>query len=306
MSTPSKEQVVQIDVELTTEEGTAKAHDAELANVTQIMVDGQLMSKKESHKLIKMYGGDDGELDELEMTMIKYDTDHNGTFDVSEVKAIMFDMDKKTKEANTLRKQLHLVVIAAVLVVSLLLGLMLGANEVTKENHTTGGNLVDKDGGSVKVQQVRSVASLLDIPKLDYSAMKMIKEVTFKIDNSDDVIFMRVDGFTKSSETTVELHGSGHVRNLLIDSTAQSATLKQSNVADRTVDVSAMATARRRLEALTSANGVERQLLFSSEEALADAHGRTGQDEGEQGRKLGFFSALMTSGSFTMMQAGSF
>jgi hypothetical protein len=59
MSTPSKEQVVQIDVELTTEEGTAKAHDAELANVTQIMVDGQLMSKKESHKLIKMYGGDD-------------------------------------------------------------------------------------------------------------------------------------------------------------------------------------------------------------------------------------------------------
>ena len=163
------------DVELTVEERSTKAQE-QWAHVKQLTIDGKLKSKEESYRLTKMYGGDDGVLDDLEITMIKYDADGNGTFDISEVKAIMFDMEKKTQEANSLRKKLHLVVAVGMVIIALLLGLMLGANEVTKENHTTGGNLVDTSGESVKVQQVRSVASLLDIPKLDYHTMKMTKE----------------------------------------------------------------------------------------------------------------------------------
>ena len=140
--TDTAEEVVQIDgVELT--EAEKSSAPAPWENVQRITINGILKSKEESYKLIKMYGGDDGVLDELEMTMIKYDTDHNGTFDISEVKSIMFDMDKKTKEVNSLRKKLHLVIIVSVIAISILLGLMLGANELTKENHTKGGNLVD-------------------------------------------------------------------------------------------------------------------------------------------------------------------
>ena len=103
--TDTTEEVVQIDaVELT--EAEKSSAPAPWENVQRITINGILKSKEESYKLTKMYGGDDGVLDELEMTMIKYDTDHNGTFDISEVKSIMFDMDKKTKEVNI---NIHLV-----------------------------------------------------------------------------------------------------------------------------------------------------------------------------------------------------
>ena len=65
--------------------------------------------------------------------------------------------------------------------ISILLGLMLGANEVTKENHTRGGNLVDTEGNSVKIQQVRSVASLLDYTKLEFNVLKEVKDVSFQV-----------------------------------------------------------------------------------------------------------------------------
>ena len=84
------EEVVQIDgVELTTEgEKTPTKDDAKAKweNVKRLTINGVLKTKEESYKLTKMYGGEDGELDDLEITMIKYDTDHNGTFDISEVK----------------------------------------------------------------------------------------------------------------------------------------------------------------------------------------------------------------------------
>ena len=256
------------------------------------------LTETEVHHAIKVYGGDDGQLDDLEILMMKYDTDRSGTFDIAEVKAIISDMDKKTKEANSLRKKLHVVIFVAFGICSLLLGLMVGSNELSKENHTIGGNLVDGKGAAVKTSQVRSVAHMLDIPKLAYDEMKFVKDVTFKLKNSEDVIFMDVVGFTKSSEHSVVLHSSGYVRNLFINCTT--AIFKEVNKPDKTVDTPPKST--RRLKQVIEGKEQEEQLIFANEQEMTEHH----YGETHDGRKLGFFSALMTSGSFMMMQAGAF
>lgn len=305
------EEVVQIDgVELTTEGEKTSTKDgakAKWENVKRLTINGVLKTKEESYKLTKMYGGEDGVLDDLEITMIKYDTDHNGTFDISEVKSILFDMDKKTKEANSLRKKLHLVVLASVIVISLLLGLMLGANEVTKENHTKGGNLVDKNGGSVKIQQVRSVANLLEYTKLDYEVLKEVKDVSFQLEVGKQDIFMKVAGFERENDgTAITLHGYNQGVSLVI--TSSTVTYKVTGVGDRVVNTKAARRRRqRRLIQMNSNGRNEERLLFNSEAELVESFEESDDDDGMKGndRKLSFQGALMTSGSFTMMASST-
>ena len=217
-------------------------------------------------------------------------------------------MDKKTKEANSLRKKLHLVVLASVIVISLLLGLMLGANEVTKENHTKGGNLVDNYGGSVKIQQVRSVANLLEYTKLDYEVLKEVKDVSFQLEVGKQDIFMKVAGFERENNgTAITLHGYNQGVSLVI--TSSTVTYKVTGVGDRVVNTKAARRRRqRRLIQMNSNGRNEERLLFNSEAELVESFEESDDDDGMKGndRKLSFSGSLMTSGSFTMMAATSY
>ena len=215
-------------------------------------------------------------------------------------------MDKKTKEANSLRKKLHLVVLASVIVISLLLGLMLGANEVTKENHTKGGNPVDKNGGSVKIQQVRSVANLLEYTKLDYEVLKEVKDVSFQLEVGKQDIFMKVAGFERENDgTAITLHGYNQGVSLVI--TSSTVTYKVTGVGDRVVNTKAARRRQRRLIQMNSNGRNEERLLFNSEAELVESFEESDDDDGMKGndRKLSFSGSLMTSGSFTMMASSS-
>ena len=148
---------------------------------------------------------------------------------------------------------------------------MLGANEVTKENHTRGGNLVDTEGNSVKIQQVRSVASLLDYTKLEFKVLQEVKDVSFQLASAGkQVIFMKVAGFERENDgSAITLHGYNQGVSLVITSSA--ATYKVTGVADRAVDTKP---AQRRRLSQTNSNGrSEDRLLFNSEVELAQSFG---------------------------------
>eukprot|EP00944_MAST-04C_sp_MAST-4C-sp1_P006475 g6475.t1 len=148
---------------------------------------------------------------------------------------------------------------------------MLGANEVTKENHTRGGNLVDTEGNSVKIQQVRSVASLLDYTKLEFNVLKEVKDVSFQLASAGkQVIFMKVAGFERENDgSAITLHGYNQGVSLVVTSSA--ATYKVTGVADRAVDTKPAQ--RRRLSQTNSNRRSEDRLLFNSEVELAQSFG---------------------------------
>ena len=174
---------------------------------------------------------------------------------------------------------------------SLLLGLMLGANEVTKENHTKGGNLVDTEGNSVQVQQVRSVASLLDYTKLEFSVLKEVKDVSFQLASAGkQVIFMKVAGFERENDgSAITLHGYNQGVSLVVTSSA--ATYKVTGVTDRAVDTKPAQ--RRRLSQTNSNRRSEDRLLFNSEVELAQSFG-TEEGAGRR-RKLQQFGGAFVS-----------
>jgi hypothetical protein len=205
-------------------------------------------------------------------------------------------MQQKTKEVRSLKKKLWVISTISFIVCAVMVGLMLGANEYSKENHTKKGNLVDPVGEPVKVATVESVTALLDMPKLDFKSLRTVKDLTFLIKGTTDVVFFKVAGFKRSSETKLLLSGTNCGTSVLIE--GSTATYKVVGENDMEVDTSEAAAADRRLAA---GNG-PRQLMYNSIEEMVEAR----YSEEHRGRKLGFFSALMTSGSFTCMQAGSF
>lgn len=93
-----------------------------------------------------------GDLSPLEKIIKNYDVNRDGTFSISEVKAIVQDMDAAKKNARNMGRLAGVVVLIVMLLCGALLGLMFAANEASKEEHTQpGGRKVDLDGSIVKV-----------------------------------------------------------------------------------------------------------------------------------------------------------
>ena len=170
---------------------------------------------------------------------------------------------------------------------------MLGANEVTKENHTRGGNLVDTEGNSVKIQQVRSVASLLDYTKLEFKVLQEVKDVSFQLASAGkQVIFMKVAGFERENDgSAITLHGYNQGVSLVVTSSA--ATYKVTGVADRAVDTKPAQ--RRRLSQTNSNRRSEDRLLFNSEVELAQSFGTEEGVVAGRRRKLQQFGGAFVS-----------
>ena len=164
---------------------------------------------------------------------------------------------------------------------------------------------MDKNGGSVKIQQVRSVANLLEYTKLDYEVLKEVKDVSFQLEVGKQDIFMKVAGFERENDgTAITLHGYNQGVSLVI--TSSTVTYKVTGVGDRVVNTKAARRRRqRRLIQMNSNGRNEERLLFNSEAELVESFEESDDDDGMKGndRKLGFSGSLMTSGSFTMMAA---
>jgi hypothetical protein len=100
----------------------------------------------------KVYDADgDGALSPLEKLSQKYDKNGDGKFTLVEVQAIIRDMTEAKKEAKNASRLAAIVTFVALLACGVLLGLVLAANEASKESHVSGSVQVDLSGNPLQV-----------------------------------------------------------------------------------------------------------------------------------------------------------
>lgn len=248
-----------------------------------------------------MYGGEDGVLDATEEIMMKYDVDKNGTFSISEVKAIVSDLEQKKKSVRNLKKMLVGVVFVAVVVCALLFGLMFASNEAAKENHTKDGVMTDLGGSPVQVDTVESVAGLWDLAQVPLPTFSKIKTVGLFMDVKNyrgmpDGLYQgefKISGAYKQTDDVVFL---STYEGYMITINGTSTTGKIQMEAHEFPIYNTKDKSRR----LGSVCDGETPCMPKGRAQLRTEEGRA-----EDGRRLtAFGGALMTSGSFTMMSGG--
>ena len=75
--------------------------------------------------------------------------------------------------------------VAFIVILGMLMGMLFGANEWTKENHTTGGQLKDKDGNVVELGAMEALVKhegILDMPRMIPEQLNAIKDIHFPIE----------------------------------------------------------------------------------------------------------------------------
>jgi len=232
------------------------------------------------------------------------DADQSGAISVKE----LFGVIKGAAASDRAKRLFRRLFIAAVLVIFILIGAMLGmgivAGEAVKESKVP--SCSDPDSAScnpeglVRVGSVESfVASVFDLPSAPTESLAYMKSLTTYIDMTASASVggaveatFAIAGAYKRSDTRVFLEtASGHT--IDIDADAQTASITMNGVAYPVSDA-LPATAGRRLE--TNAQAPMPATLTGKQ--LAEHH------LDRRRRQLNFGGALMTSGSFTMMAAG--
>ena len=131
-----------------------------------------------------MYDVDgDGELDALEIIMKRYDTNGDGVFDLHEVREIVRDAVHHEAHHKHYKRVALAMLIGALCVCGVMLGLMMAANEASKESHVVGGVNVGLDGKVVQSKSLASFASVhalggfnaSDLDELDYISFSATK-----------------------------------------------------------------------------------------------------------------------------------
>ena len=160
-----------------------------------------------------------------------------------------------------------------------------------KDSAVSGGAMVTLTGDAMQVDTIESNAGLFDLPAVDMASLAKMKDVVFYVDLTTlpaagawaEATF-KVAGVYKTSANQCTIKTTSG-ESVVIDRAAQSGEL---HMGGQTYPIA---------QTCTGTCSVDRRKL---EEDVAPPV-FTGPR-----RKLGFFSALQTSGSFTMMQAGGF
>lgn len=235
----------------------------------------------------RLYGSD-----KISQHIKKYDTNGDGNFSVAEVRIIIEEMERDENQVKSLKKVVAGVVFLSIIFMGILMGIILGANEMSKETHAKGGVMEDLDGNAIKVATVSSVGTLLDLPDYDAETMKTLKSLTFEPiileattelgeDETNTTIettfyeqlhnvsvYMNVIGFQKSA-SSITLHGGFNGQSLFVKGDYASYTVG-GKVYD--VKVEAEADSRRRLDDHHAREGGQRRFLFEDIEAMHEYH----------------------------------
>ena len=224
--------------------------------------------------------------------------------------------------------------LVAVLMIFVLLGGMLGiafaANEATKESHVNAdGLMTGLDGSSVKTEEVRSYATLYDIPKIETNILARLDQLTVGLAGDGagawpaaaQATFKVVSAIKPSDDEVYLFLASGAVAHIDAASTTARVTLADGAVFSVVEDEAASSLRRELQEAAASGGTTSRRLLLG--EGEMKAHRRrlcttiggyytptrpsTGFSRKLSGsnRELSFSCSLMTSGSYTHMAASS-
>jgi len=210
--------------------------------------------QSEQAKAVAMYGGKDGVMDAAEEVMMKYDKDKSGKFSIAEVKAIVQDLEQKKSQVKNLKMVLVGAIFAAIVVCSVMFGLMFSANEAAKENHTgEDGTLTALNGEVVQVDLAESFTDLWDLPKVPMDVLRLIKTATLFVDvtNNPDMpdglyeSAAKISSAWKAAADTVYITTyEGYL--VYINAATKSGTIKMGSA---TYPIYATSTKERRLEA---------------------------------------------------------
>lgn len=224
--------------------------------------------------------------------------------DYHEVYNIIDDLLEGQERQSMLKKFIGLLFIIILALLGALLGISILANETTKESHVKGTAMTSRLGEAVRVDSVESNTGLFDLPAVETATLAKMKDLVFYADLSTK------PGVGSWVEATYKIAGvykpSNDVATLTMTS-GETLTLKRSDksgtiniggasypIADKCIGTCSVTGSSRRLRTdIAAAEPVQ----FT---------GPRGATSTPRGRGLGYFSALQTSGSFTMMQAGGF
>jgi hypothetical protein len=235
----------------------------------------------------RLYGSDP-----ISQHIKKYDVNGDGQFELGEVKRIIEELEKDEAQVKSLKKVVAGVVFVSLVFMGVMMGIILGANELSKETHAKGGVMEDLKGNAVQVDTVSAVGTLLDLPDYDAETMKSLKSITFEPivleavtrqgedeDNTtiettfyeqlhNVTVFMNVIGFQKSANQ-ITLHGGFNGQSVTVKGDYASYTVGGESY---TINTKAEADSRRRLDDHHAREGGERMFLFEDSELMHEYH----------------------------------
>jgi hypothetical protein len=117
---------------------------------------------------------------QLDEHMKKYDTDGDGVFSPDEVRNIVRDMEIAQKSAKSMGRIAAVVGAGGFVMCLALIGLMVAANEASKESHVEDGGIMrDLDGNPVQNKGLQSFAAMRDFPTLASAALNELTYLSF-------------------------------------------------------------------------------------------------------------------------------
>jgi len=253
----------------------------------------------------KMFDTDgSGKLSPLQKLMMKYDADKSGAFSVNEVQTIVHELRESEKDKSRLMKLLGVVAVVYILTLGCIFAVSLGATEASKENHVSGGEMVDLEGNAVRTDTVESVADMWDLPTVDIVDLAYMKHVTFDIYDSTAwtaAAFKVAGAYSLGSDTSTHVYViTGDGGRLYINSDEPKATFTTSSGAVYNVSFDATSAMRRRLS--------EGEVLPSMEPTTPPGVIRSRAEilpNGPQRRILRRGGGMRHTGTFTLSSGGN-
>lgn len=267
--------------------------------------------EKSQEELIKLYAGADGELDELDKLMMKYDADCSGSFCIAEVKTIIHDLQAQKDTTKHLARALVATILVSLIIMGVLIALMILSIEVTKENKTRGGQMVDLSGGIVDVGAAEEFSSIFDIPKLDVSMLSYMKTITFYTDMTDEpdigsqnspAMFKLAGAIKRDDQSNSATFFTDAGTQIFIDGDKNSGFLELNG---KRFDISDTPKSGRRLEEVDAAQDELKCKDAETCKPKSAESFRQLRDRARQARQLRRGGASMTAASFEMSSSSN-
>ena len=184
-------------------------------------------------------------------------------------------------------------------------GTSLIAGMALKDTKVQGSTMMALDGSVMQVDSCESNTGLFDLPAVDTATLAKLKDLVFYVD------LTALAGAGAWAEATFKVAGVWKINNDVATikmTSGESVTIRRAAKTGELLMNGASYPVSDKCTGTCSVQGSSRRLR--TDNAVTEPVEFTGPRSGAvgtpRGRKLGFFSALQTSGSFTMMQAGGF
>ena len=190
------------------------------------------------------------------------------------------DAERNEAEQRRAKRLVMWALLVAVLMIFVLLGGMLGiafaANEATKESHVNAdGLMTGLDGSSVKTEEVRSYATLYDLPRIETNILARLDQLTVGLAGESagawpavaQATFKVVSALKPSDDEVYLFLASGAVAHIDAANTTARVTLAD-GATFSVVEDEAAASLRRELQEEGEAGGATSRRLLLSEEDM--------------------------------------